>query len=91
MYKTVRKTPKKLTDKKEPRFSIVRNVSRKTGEASWGILDDRRYDGTNPVVFIGDTLKDALLELERLNAPPERIRYTKHGQTGFIENEEVNE
>jgi hypothetical protein len=72
-------------------FTIVRNTSRRTGECSWGILDGVRYDGTNPVVYIADNLKEAILECEKLNAPAEKIRYTKHGQTGYIENEEVNE
>jgi hypothetical protein len=85
-----RKRPKP-THIREPRFTVVRNVSRKTGEASWGIIDGRRYDGTPPVIFIGETLKEALLECERLNRPPERIKYHKRGQTGFVTNDEVED
>jgi hypothetical protein len=71
------------------RFSIVRNTNRRTGQASWGIWDNAPYDNTNPVVFVGDNLKETLLEVERLNAPPEKIRYTKRGQIGFVTNDEV--
>jgi hypothetical protein len=88
---TVCKKPRKVTDVKEPRFTIVRNTSRRTGECSWGILDNRRYDNTNPVVYIADNLKDALLECDRLSAPPEKIKYTKHGQIGFVTNDEVED
>ena len=75
---------------KNPRYSSVRNTSRRTGQCSWGILDNHRYDAF-PVVHIADNLKDALIECERLNAPPEKIKYTKRGQIGFVTNEDVED
>jgi hypothetical protein len=68
---------------KDTRYSIVRNVSRKTGEASWGILDS--HSSTNAVCFVGDNLKDTLLECNRLNQPKEKIPYTRHGMVGYID------
>ena len=70
------------------RFSIVRNTSRRTGACSWGILDRHPYDNTNPVVYIADNLKDAILECERLNTPAPKLRYTKRGQVGFVSNDD---
>jgi hypothetical protein len=83
LYPGGKKPPQKPD--KEERFSIVRNVHRRTGQCSWGVLDSVRYDGTNPVVYIGSTLKETLLECNRLNAPTEKLKYTKHGQTGYFD------
>ena len=87
----VRKKTRNLAEERGPRFSIVRNVSRRTGECSWGILDGRPFDGENRIVYIGDTLKDALEQCERLNKPPEKLKYTKRGAVGFVTNDEVED
>ena len=76
---------------KPDRYSIVRNTHRRTGQCSWGILDSHPYDHTNPVIFVGDNLRDTLVECERLNAPAVKIRYTKRGQIGFVTNDDVED
>jgi hypothetical protein len=64
------------------RFSLVRNVSRRTGECSWGILDS--WLNTSALCYVGVTKLDTILEMNRLNAPPAKVRYTKHGMVGHI-------
>jgi hypothetical protein len=78
----------KPKDERCERYQIVRNTSRRSGECSWGILDSHQHGNANPVVFIGDTLKETLLECNRLNAPPDKLRYTKRGQVGFVSNDD---
>jgi len=88
-YNPARKAPRKLTDVKEPRYSIVRNTNRRTGECSWGIHDNFHHSNSNPVVHIADNLKGALEECARMNRPPEKRKYTiKRGMVGFIDPEE---
>jgi hypothetical protein len=67
------------------RYHIVRNTSRQTGLCSWGIIDNSQ--NANAVIHIADNLKQAILELNRLNTPAEKLKYTKHGMVGYIDPE----
>jgi hypothetical protein len=71
------------------RYSVVRNTSRRGGGqdyCSWGIMDDWEFQ--NAVCFIGSNLKEALLKCAEWNRPAEKIKYTRHGMTGFVVDEE---
>jgi hypothetical protein len=69
-------------------FQRVYQLTTHSKQRRAGILDSVRYDGTNPVVYIGDNLKDALIECERMNTPAPKLRYTKRGQVGFVSNDD---
>ena len=91
---TTKERPKAKREPKEPqsrapdRYQVVRRVSRRTGAASWTIFDNSACEGANSVIYVADCLKDALVEKERLDAPPQKWTYKcRTGQIGVIVND----
>lgn len=69
------------------RYEIVRRVSRRNGECSWGVLDSQASENT--IVFVGDNLREALDECERLNSPPQKWAYKRGtGPVGYFSDDD---
>jgi hypothetical protein len=67
------------------RYQIVRRISRRTKQCSWGLYDDLNQ----AEIFVGDCLQDVLDEKEKLETPPPRWTYKcRTGQVGFITNDD---